>query len=103
MCNESLNIKENIGIMAISKDSLLNSLRKGSTITTFYRKSHKQVAELNTPAPDGYLLLSPNNAEESLLTYTEFQSVKNALIETEVWQEKMGGTVFGGSCWRLKS
>jgi hypothetical protein len=47
--------------------------------------------------------LSPNNAEESLLTYTEFQSVKNELIETEVWQEKIGGTVFGGSCWRLKS
>ncbi|WP_140183107.1 intracellular growth attenuator family protein [Providencia stuartii] len=89
--------------MAISRDSLLNSLRKGSTITTFYRKSHKRVAELNTPAPDGYLLLSPNKAEESLLTYTEFQSVKNELIEIESWQEKMGGTVFGGSCWRLKS
>ena len=89
--------------MAISKESILTSLRKGSSITTFYRKSHKQVAELTTLVPDGYLLLSPNNAEESLLTYTEFQSVKNELIETEVWQEKMGGTVFGGSCWRLKS
>lgn len=89
--------------MAISKESLLTSLRKGSTITTFYRKSRKQVAELKTLVPDGYMLLSPNNAEESLLTYTEFELVKNALIETEVWQEKIGGTVFGGSCWRLKS
>ncbi|ENN6351798.1 hypothetical protein AB9W99_003977 [Providencia rettgeri] len=89
--------------MAISKESLLTSLRKGSTITTFYRKSRKQFAELTTPVPDGYLLLSPNKAEENLLTYTEFESLKSELIETEVWQEKVGGTVFGGSCWRLKS
>lgn len=54
--------------MAIPTEQLLGLLRRGYTITTFYRLSAKAAFQSSVRIPEGYLLLSQNGEEEGVLT-----------------------------------
>ncbi|HEM8139363.1 MULTISPECIES: cytoplasmic protein [Providencia] len=89
--------------MAVSTEQLLILLRRAYTITTFYRLSTKSVFQSSVRIPEGYLLISPKGEEECVLSAIEFQSVKHLLIEHGIWEEIVGSTLYGGSCWSLKT
>lgn len=88
--------------MAISTEQLLILLRRGFTITTFYRLSTKAAFQSSVRIPQGYLLISQEGKEECVLTHTEFQSIKHLLTEHDIWEEIIGSTLYGGSRWSLK-
>ncbi|EOE1545978.1 cytoplasmic protein [Providencia rettgeri] len=88
--------------MAISTEQLLGLLRRGYTITTFYRLSTKAAFQSSVRIPQGYLMLLQNGKEECVLSAIEFQSVKHLLIEHDIWEEIVGSTLYGGSHWSLK-
>ncbi|MEQ5091655.1 cytoplasmic protein [Providencia rettgeri] len=85
--------------MSISKENLLLALHNGNRINAFYRKStrHPEVETLNC-----YLLESDRGYEETILSHTEFESIKDELTEKDSWKTVVGGTIYGGSYWILK-
>ncbi|MEX6155686.1 hypothetical protein AB6G46_22305 [Providencia hangzhouensis] len=52
--------------MAIPTEQLLGLLRRGYTITTFYRLFAKAAFQSSVRIPEGYLLLSQNGEEEGV-------------------------------------
>lgn len=89
--------------MAISTEQLLILLRRGATITTFYRVSTKVAFQSSIRMPQGYLLVSPKGEDECVLSSIEFQSIKYLLTEHDIWEEIIGSTLYGGSRWSLKN
>ncbi|WP_132497356.1 cytoplasmic protein [Providencia alcalifaciens] len=84
-------------------EQLPTLLRRGYTITTFYRLSSKAAFQSSVRIPEGYLLISPKGEEECILSAIEFQSIKHLLSEHDIWEEIIGSTLYGGSCWSLKN
>ncbi|MGO2438610.1 cytoplasmic protein [Serratia proteamaculans] len=52
---------------------------------------------------DGYILESPDEQGEIILSHADFLSVKEKLAETETWEQVVGNILFGGSSWMLCS
>ncbi|WHT95728.1 cytoplasmic protein (plasmid) [Providencia rettgeri] len=88
--------------MAISAEQLLKRLDSGCYITTFYRLPAKAVSQSLARIPEGYILMSKEGVEETILNPLEFQSIKHSLTERDTWQNVVGPTLFGGSSWFLK-
>ncbi|WP_336432756.1 cytoplasmic protein [Providencia rettgeri] len=89
-------------MMAISAEQLLKRLDSGCYITTFYRLPAKAVSQSLARIPEGYILMSKEGVEETILNPLEFQSIKHSLTERDTWQNVVGPTLFGGSSWFLK-
>lgn len=81
--------------MRIPEQIILSALQKGACIKTFYRTSARRI-------PDGYVLESPGERNEVILSHTDFQSVEKRLAETETWEQIVGSVLFGGSTWTLR-
>ncbi|HCR3333663.1 TPA: cytoplasmic protein [Morganella morganii] len=88
--------------MRIPEQVILSALQKGACIKTFYRASARAAGSAARRIPDGYILESPDDLYEVILSYSDFQSVEKRLAETETWEQSVGSTLFGGSTWTLR-
>lgn len=85
--------------MRIPEQVILPALQKGASIKTFYRTSARAAGSAARRIPDGYVLESPGERNEVILSHTDFQSVEKRLTET--WKQIVGSVLFGGSTWTL--
>lgn len=88
--------------MRIQEPVILSALQKGACIKTFYRASARAAGSTDRRIPDGYVLESPGERNEVILSHTDFQSVEKRLTETETWEQVVGSVLFGGSTWTLR-
>lgn len=61
-----------------------------------------RAAKSITRIPDGYVLDIPGESEDVLLSHTDFYALEKQLIQTETWEQVVGGTCFGGATWQLR-
>lgn len=88
--------------MRIPEPIILSALKNGACIKTFYRVSARAAGSATRRIPDGYILESPGERNEVILSHTDFQSVEKCLTETETWEQIVGRVLFGGSTWMLR-
>lgn len=88
--------------MRIPERIILSALQKGACIKTFYRTSARAAGSAVRRIPDGYVLESPGEQNEVIMSHTDFQSVEKRLEETESWEQVVGNVLFGGSTWTLR-
>lgn len=88
--------------MRIPEQVILSALQKGACIKTFSRTSARAAGSADRRIPDGYVLESPGERNEVILSHTDFQSVEKRLTETETWEQIVGNVLFGGSTWALR-
>ncbi|SPY45134.1 hypothetical protein [Photobacterium damselae] len=65
--------------MRIPEQVILSALQKGACIKTFYRASPGLAGSTARRIPDGYVLESPGERNEVILSHTDFQPVENGL------------------------
>lgn len=87
--------------MRIPEQVILSAQQKGACIKTFYRASVRLAGSTARRTPDGYVLESPGERNEVILSHTDFQSVEKRLAETATWEQIVGNVLFGGSTWTL--
>ncbi|MGL5385300.1 MAG: cytoplasmic protein [Serratia sp. (in: enterobacteria)] len=85
--------------MRIPENAILSALRNGGCIKSFYRRSVRGAQSVKTPLADGYVLASPGEHGEIILSHADFLSVKTKLAEAETWEHVVGHVLFGGSTW----
>lgn len=88
--------------MRIQEQVNLSALQKGTCIKTFYRASARTAGSTGRRIPDGYVLESPGERNEVILSHTDFQFVEKWPAETEIWEQIVGSVLFGGSTWTLR-
>ncbi|MFT2794057.1 MULTISPECIES: cytoplasmic protein [Enterobacterales] len=88
--------------MRIPENAILSALRNGGCIKSFYRRSVRGAQSVKTQLADGYVLASPGDHGEVILSHADFLSVKTKLAETETWEQVVGNILFGGSTWKLR-
>ncbi|KGT88754.1 cytoplasmic protein [Erwinia typographi] len=88
--------------MRIPEQVILSALQNGACIKTFYRASARLAGSTNRRIPDGYVMESPGERHEVILSQTDFLSVEKRLAETETWEQIVGIVLFGGSTWTLR-
>ncbi|WP_415583551.1 cytoplasmic protein, partial [Klebsiella quasipneumoniae] len=76
---------------------------RGGCIKTFYRISSRQAAESATRIPEGYILESPGEREDIVLSHADFHALEKQLEEKETWEQVVGVTCFGGATWQLRA
>ncbi|HDK7120839.1 TPA: cytoplasmic protein [Klebsiella pneumoniae] len=82
---------------------ILDALTRGGCIKTFYRISSRQAAESATRIPEGYILESPGEREDIVLSHADFHALEKQLEEKETWEQVVGVTCFGGATWQLRA
>lgn len=88
--------------MRVAESLILSALARGGCIKTFYRVSARQAAASTVRIPDGYVLESPGEREDILLSHTDFFGLEKRLVQTTTWEEVVGGACFGGATWQLR-
>ena len=88
--------------MRVSETVILSALRRGGCIKSFYRMSARRAALSPQRLPDGYVLETPGEPGESLLSHTDFQMVERWLEQTATWEQTVGNACFGGATWQLR-
>lgn len=88
--------------MRVPETAILSALRNGGVIKSFYRRSARNPRPTGVAFADGYVLASPNEQGEVMLSHADFLSVKSTLVEAESWEQVVGNTRFGGSSWVLR-
>ncbi|EGM1627953.1 cytoplasmic protein [Salmonella enterica] len=88
--------------MRIPEQVILSALQKGACIKTFYRVSARLASSTDRRIPDGYVLESPGEKNEVILSHIDFQSVEKRLAEAEIWEQIVGSILLGGSTWTLR-
>ncbi|MCE0433768.1 cytoplasmic protein, partial [Klebsiella pneumoniae] len=78
-------------------------LTRGGCIKTFYRISSRQAAESATRIPEGYILESPGEREDIVLSHADFHALEKQLEQKETWEQVVGVTCFGGATWQLRA
>ena len=68
--------------MRVAEHILLDALTRGGCIKTFYRISSRQAAESATRIPEGYILESPGDREDIVLSHADFHALEK-LLERE--------------------
>lgn len=48
------------------------------------------------------MLELPGEPEDVLLSYTDFLGLEKRLMQTEIWEQVVGGACFGGATWQLR-
>lgn len=89
--------------MRIPEQMILSALQQGVCIKTFYRLPARTAGSQERRLPDGYVLESPYEKNEIILSHTDFQAVVKWLSETARWEQVVGCTLFGGSTWTRHS
>ncbi|MBF7753837.1 cytoplasmic protein, partial [Klebsiella quasipneumoniae] len=82
---------------------ILDALTRGGCIKTFYRISSRQAAESATRIPEGYILESPGEPEDIVLSHADFHALEKQLEQKETWEQVVGVTCFGGATWQLRA
>ncbi|ENO1440175.1 cytoplasmic protein [Klebsiella oxytoca] len=80
--------------MRVAESIILDALTRGGCIKTFYRISSRQAAESATRIPEGYILESPGEREDIVLSHADFHALEKQLV---------GVTCFGGATWQLRA
>ena len=88
--------------MRVAGHIILDALTRGGCIRTFYRISSRQAAESATRIPEGYILESPGEREDIVLSHADFHALEKQLEQKETW-EQVGVTCFGGATWQLRA
>ena len=84
--------------MRVAESIILDALTRGGCIKTFYRISSRQAGESATRIPEGYILESPGEREDIVLSRADF----HVLEQKETWEQVVGVTCFGGATWQLR-
>jgi hypothetical protein len=88
--------------MRVAESIILDALTRGGCIKTFYRISSRQAAESATRIPEGYILESPGEREDIVLSHADFHALEKRLEEKER-EQVVGVTCFGGATWQLRA
>lgn len=80
---------------------IMNALKRGGCIRTFYRRSRNQSAKC-PPLPEGFVLETPGESEGTILNHLDFYVFEKQLVCAESWSQIVGGTEFGGARWILR-
>ncbi|MCS6030817.1 cytoplasmic protein [Klebsiella quasipneumoniae subsp. quasipneumoniae] len=88
--------------MRVAESIILDALTRGGCIKTFYRISSRQAAESATRIPEGYILESPGEREDIVLSRADFHALEKLLEQKETWEQVVGVTCFGGATWQLR-
>ncbi|EMA0470302.1 cytoplasmic protein, partial [Enterobacter hormaechei] len=83
--------------MRVAESIILDALTRGGCIKTFYRISSRQAAESATRIPEGYILESPGEREDIVLSRADFHALEKLLEQKETWEQVVGVTCFGGA------
>ncbi|HHT1601398.1 TPA: cytoplasmic protein [Klebsiella pneumoniae] len=89
--------------MHVAESIILDALTRGGCIKTFYRISSRQAAESATRIPEGYILESPGEREDIVLSHADFHALEKQLEQKETWEQVVGVTCFGGATWQLRA
>lgn len=89
--------------MRMPENAILSILTNGGCIKSFYRRSARAPRQEKSELADGYVLASATDGDEFILSHADFLSVNTKLTETETWEQAVGGILFGGSTWMLRS
>ena len=89
--------------MRVAESIILDALTRGGCIKTFYRISSRQAAESATRIPEGYILESPGEREDIVLSHADFHALEKLLEQKETWEQVVGVTCFGGATWQLRA
>ena len=73
--------------MRVAESIILDALTRGGCIKTFYRISSRQAAESATRIPEGYILESPGEREDIVLSHADFHALEKQLEEKETWEQ----------------
>lgn len=89
--------------MRIAENIILSALLRGGCIKTFYRIPARQMTQsVGERIPGGYVLESPGEKDDILLSHTDFLMLEKLLVQVETWEQVVGTTCFGGATWMLK-
>lgn len=88
--------------MRVAEHIILDALTRGGCIKTFYRISSRQAAESATRIPEGYILESPGEREDIVLSHADFHALDKLLEQKETWEQVIGVICFGGATWQLR-
>ena len=88
--------------MRVAEHIILDALTRGGCIKTFWRISSRQAAESSARIPEGYILESPGEREDIVLSHADFHALEKQLEQKETWKQVVGGTCFGGATWQLR-
>lgn len=69
--------------MRVAESIILDALTRGGCIKTFYRISSRQAAESATRIPEGYILESPGEREDIVLSRADFHALEKLLEQKE--------------------
>jgi len=89
--------------MRVAESIILDALTRGGCIKTFYRISSRQAAESATRIPEGYILESPGEREDIVLSHADFHALEKLLEQKDTWEQMVGVTCFGGATWQLRA
>ncbi|MEQ4799498.1 cytoplasmic protein [Enterobacter cloacae] len=88
--------------MRVAESVILAALKQGGCIKSFYRLSARRAASDTGRLSDGYLLETPGASGDTPLSDTDFKALEKRLVQTDSWEQVVGGTCFGGATWRLR-
>ncbi|CAA0255110.1 MULTISPECIES: hypothetical protein [Klebsiella/Raoultella group] len=88
--------------MRVAEHIILDALTRGGCIKTFWRISSRQAAESSARIPEGYILESPGEREDIVLSHADFHALEKHLEQKETWEQVVGLTCFGGATWQLR-
>ena len=60
-------------------------------------------AESATRIPEGYILESPGDREDIVLSHADFHALEKLLEQKDTWEQMVGVTCFGGATWKLRA
>ena len=88
--------------MRVAEHNILDALTRGGCIKTFWRISSRQAAASSARIPEGYILESPGEREDIVLSHADFHALEKHLEQKETWEQVVGLTCFGGATWQLR-
>ena len=88
--------------MRVAESIILDALTRGGCIKTFYRISSRQAGESATRIPEGYILESPGEREDIVLSRADFHALEKLLEQKETLEQVVGVTCFVGATWQLR-
>ena len=88
--------------MRVAESIILDALTRGGCIKTFYRISSRQAAESATRIPEGYILESPGEREDIVVSRADFHALEKLLEQKETWEQVVGVTCIDVATGQLR-
>lgn len=85
--------------MRVSEQVLLSVLRQGACIRSFWRRSARLAGTPFPAVPDGLILETPGEREDTPICHVDFAVVEKWLHCSEKWKQTVRGTEFCGIVW----